>query len=286
MKRISLLLAAALIASPALNATPPPGYKLEWSDEFDGTKLDTTKWVHWGPGKRRSAINVPEAVTVRDGVLTITTYTENGKHYTGMVSTDKLFERRYGYWEARIKWADAPGTFSAFWTWTWTMGKPVGDVANAGVEIDFVEHRAFGPQMKNIADMACFTIHYDGYDKKYHKRKSHVSPPLGLGEGFHLYGCKWTEDSYSFYLDDKLIWTENDPKTISKKPQFMILSTEIGAPNWTAPVPKEGYGDHASSKVKMIVDYARWYAGPDSSGPPAAKKEEGARPQPAGKPVR
>jgi len=68
-------------------AEPPQGYVLKWSDEFDGVALDQTKWVHWLAGKRRHAMNVPNAVTLRHGFLTIATYTEAGKHFTGMIST-------------------------------------------------------------------------------------------------------------------------------------------------------------------------------------------------------
>ena len=98
-----------LCCGAPLFAELPQGYALKWSDEFDGAELDKTKWVHWLPGKRRHAMNVPDAVTLRDGFLTIATYTEAGKHFTGMISTRDKYEVQYGYYEARIEWADAPG---------------------------------------------------------------------------------------------------------------------------------------------------------------------------------
>ncbi len=52
-----------LCCGASLYAEPPQGYVLKWSDEFDGVELDQTKWVHWNPGKRRHAMNVPEAVS-------------------------------------------------------------------------------------------------------------------------------------------------------------------------------------------------------------------------------
>src|SRR6266446_7548496 len=100
MKSLALLLALAALAV----AEPPPEYQLKWADEFDGTQLDLQKWKIWLPGKRRDAINTPDAVTVADGRLTITTYTEGGKHYTGMISTQGIFETSFGYYEARIQW--------------------------------------------------------------------------------------------------------------------------------------------------------------------------------------
>ena len=47
----------------------------------------------------------------------------------------------YGYFEANIKFHDPPGEWSAFWIYSPSFGRPVGDVANAGAEIDIVEHR-------------------------------------------------------------------------------------------------------------------------------------------------
>src|SRR5438128_8004948 len=89
-------------------AEPPPGYQLKWADEFDGTQLDLQKWKLWLPGKRRDAINTLDAVSVAGGKLTIGTYTEGGKHYTAMISTQGIFEPSFGYYEARIQWQDAP----------------------------------------------------------------------------------------------------------------------------------------------------------------------------------
>jgi beta-glucanase (GH16 family) len=243
---------------PAL-AQPPEGYVLKWADEFDGTQLDPSKWKQWRPGKRRDATNVPEAVSVRDGFLTITTYTEDGKHFTGMIGTAGLFETRYGYWEARMKFDDAPGTWSCFWSESPTMGNPVGDVATAGLEIDFVEHRQMDNDGKDIANTANFTLHWDGYGKD-HKVKWHATEDLKLGNGFHTYGCEWTETEYRFYIDGKVRWTADGP--ISKRPQFVILSTEVDDKSWASHIPKEGYGDRDTSEVKLVVDYVRYYAKP------------------------
>ena len=64
---------------------------LEWSDEFDGTTLDTTKWNYRLLGPRHDAINIENAVSVTNGVLTITTYTEGGTNFTGMIGTENIY---------------------------------------------------------------------------------------------------------------------------------------------------------------------------------------------------
>lgn len=245
-------------------AEPPPGYELKWNDEFDGEKLDLQKWNHWLPGKRRDAVNTADAVSVADGKLTITTYTEGGQHYTGMVSTEGKYERAFGYWEARIQWGDAPATWSAFWIISAPMmlphmGEHIGNVAKAGNEVDFVEHRSVDEEGKPMAGKANFTMHWDGY-AEHRNGSGFLTPDLKLDEGFHIYGCEWSENGYRFFIDGKMLW--ETPGPVSKRPQFTILSTEVENKLWSWSIPEGGYGDRASSKVKMVVDYVRIYEKP------------------------
>jgi beta-glucanase (GH16 family) len=254
-----LAIPAIIFLVAAAHAEPPPGYRLAWADEFDGTQLDAKKWVHWLPGVRRHATNVPEAVTVADGMLTITTYTEGGKNFTGMIGTEKLYEARYGYWEARIDFDDAPGMWSAFWSQTPTIGDPLGDVARAGMEIDFAEHRFEDSEGKRIDGTVNHTLHWDGYGWK-HRGSGKATPDWGLGGGFHVYGFEWTATEYRFFVDGKLTWTVNTP--ISQRTQFVILSSEVESEAWSGKIPAGGYGTRAESKTRMRVDYVRHYTKP------------------------
>jgi beta-glucanase (GH16 family) len=245
-------------------AGPPEGYVLKWSDEFNGTRLDPAKWKVWLPGKRRDAVNTPDALTITDGMLTITTYTEGGKHYTAMVSTKGIFEPSFGYYEARIQWRDAPGTWSVFWTISHPMllphmGAHIGNVATAGNEVDFVEHREVDHDGKKMAGQANFTLHWDGY-AEHRNGSGFLTQDLGLDAGFHTYGCEWSETGYRFFIDGRMLW--KTPGPVSKRPQFIILSTEVEDNLWSSHVPKEGYGDRRSSKVKFVVDYVRYFAKP------------------------
>ena len=239
------------------SAKPPTGYQLVWSDEFSGNTLDTNKWENWLVGKRRDALNTTNAITVGHGHLTITSYSEDGKYYTGMISTRNLFQPVLGYWEARIKYQDAPGMWSAFWLQTPTMGQPLDDPGKAGVEIDICEHRAVSTEGETIAGKVQHTLHWNGYGKG-HKSIGHMTPELKLGSGYHVYGFQWTTNEYRFYIDGKLTWI-ND-KAVSHAPEFAILSSEIENTAWAGHIPAGGYGDAAHSDTKMIVDYVRYYA--------------------------
>lgn len=262
MKPSPLLASAAMAAllpfsvPHSATAAPPEGYRLAWSDEFDGATLDTNKWSQRQPGRRRDAINTADAIRVADGQLTLSTYTEGGKHYTGMIGTHGKFERAVGYWEARIKFEDSPGEWSAFWIHTDRMGRPVGDPATAGMEIDVVEHRVLDKGGKDISAHAQHTLHWDGYGKD-HKSKGHTVTDPSLARGFHTYGLEWTEKEYRFYIDDRLTWTA--PTPVSKRPQFILLSSEIEDKGWAGAIPTGGYGPRESTKTKMTVDYVRFH---------------------------
>jgi beta-glucanase (GH16 family) len=235
---------------------PPPGYKMVWSDEFNGTALDTNKWDHWLIGPRRDSINTADAVTVSNGTLTITTYTDADRHYTGMISTEGKFEPIYGYFEARIDFDDSPGRWTAFWMQTPTMGRPMGKPDKAGVEIDIVEHRSVDKQGGNIDGQAMANLHWDGYGRNHKQRGS---PMFGsnLGKGFHIYALAWTPDAMKFYVDQEQVWAVTNP--VSRTREFLILSSEVDASAWAGKPPEEGYGSRESSRTRMVVDYVRVY---------------------------
>ncbi len=239
--------------------TPPVGCQLAWSDEFDGDKLDMDKWSHRGLGPRRDAVNVKDAVTVCDGQLTITTYTSGGKHYTGMIGTQGKFDRCFGYWEARVRFEDAPGMWSAFWIQTPTFGRPPNDPAAAGTEIDVIEHRVSDRTGKDISGLVHHALHIGGA-----KSQTHVAEDPNLSSGFHTFGVLWTETEYTFFVDGKATWKTTP---VSKRTQYIILSSEVQDKSWAGTVPADGYGSRESSKTKTIVDYVRFYEPkPDSGG--------------------
>src|ERR1700722_1842864 len=77
MKTFVLTLLSAWFAAAAL-ASPvdKPGWKLTFDDEFDGAKLDLTKWNPndpWGWERNQELqAYVPDAFTVAGGILRIT----------------------------------------------------------------------------------------------------------------------------------------------------------------------------------------------------------------------
>jgi beta-glucanase (GH16 family) len=261
-----LLLVGLLWSSIASRGAPPPGYILDWSDEFDGSTLDTNKWKHRLPGLRNDAVNTANAVSVTNGVLTIVTYSEDGTNFTGMIGTENLYMPLYGYIEARINFNDSPGEWSAFWMTAATMVIP-GDPHANGTEIDIVEHRSVNANNVLNHNRALAAIHWDGYDVE-HKTISSGLVGSGLSTDWHLFALEWTTNLQNFYYDGVLVWgVTNSPAQdpmppeapVSQRSQYLILSSEVRDDHWAGNIPVGGYGNRASSTTKMNVDYVRSY---------------------------
>lgn len=260
--RIQCALLSSIVLVTAGIAAPPPGYKLKWHDEFDGNVLNSNYW-NVIQGLRRVAINTDKAVTVTNGCLVLTTYTEQGKNYTGFVNTRGKVLSGYGYYEASIQSSNTPGNWSAFWLQSpYIMQTNVLNNPKNGVEIDVFEHRFTDAHHVDWTDGGDHALHWNGYDKKFHKSSVHFDPNLGVRSGFHTYGLLWTSNSYSFFVDGRQTWTTNH--LVSSISEFVLLSSEIEDKGWAGDVPEGGYPGLADSQIKMYVDYVRYYAPPSS----------------------
>jgi beta-glucanase (GH16 family) len=262
MKRL-LMASVVLCATLAAGADAPEGYKLRWKEDFDGDKLDAAKWTTV-VGPRKGGYSVADAARVKDGALTITTYTKDGKHCTGFLTTKGKFETTYGYIEAAIRFNSMPGEWGAFWLMTSSIGQPAGDPAKAGTEIDIVEHRASDSKGQDIRDTYVINLHWDGYGKNHKTEGITVKPgfsAMPLPGEWHTYALHWTPERYTFYYDGVEKWTTTN--AVSRRSEFLLLTCEIGATNWAGKCPAEGYGTLAESKTKMEVDWIRvWQAPP------------------------
>lgn len=254
---VLLLIAPGLFGGCASVAPPLPGYHLVWHDEFDGDHLDTTRWSHYAPGPHRVAVNVPESVTLDgQGHLLITTSrvdvaqpdgSSRPQIHTGMISTRRLFETTYGYFECRMRVQTQRGHWSAFWINTPTMGNPVGDPATAGVEIDVIEYLTSA----DYADKANHTIHWDYKTPRYQRDFTRVVVP-DIAVGFHTFACEWTPDYLAFFVDGRETWRTS--KAIPKRDQYMILSVEVG--KWAGDIAEAALPDG------IAVDYVRVWKRP------------------------
>lgn len=237
---VAVLPTSAATAAPAnadstssaagLPAAVASGYKLTFSDEFNGNQLDTTKWGYqygcFDPAQR-SQVNYtdsPENVSVRDGYLNLTarysptktkwdgtqiprtckdgSTTYDAPFTSGMITTKtkdgKVLYAAPGtgfYAEARIKLPAARSSWSSFWA-TGTKGGWPGNG-----EIDVFESKGYDPSflMSNIHTPRV------GNPKKtqQHQGMMHGDTVTSQSE-FHTYGVLKTADAIEFYFDGQM----------------------------------------------------------------------------------
>jgi beta-glucanase (GH16 family) len=236
--------------------------ELLWHDEFDGKSLDTTKWEYRQLGKRRDAYNVKEAVSVKKGKLYINTWSENQadgekKFCTGMIGSEGKLAIRKGYFEARIKFNDKPGMWSAFWLQSPTFGKINGKPEESGVEIDIMEHRVNDKDGNDVKNLVASNLHFGfGLESRPFTKMTEDA-----GKGYHIYGMKWDDDQYIFYFDGILYYraVKADSVEISKVPEYIILSSEVQDNGWAGKISPGGFGNLQENQTKMIVDWVRVY---------------------------
>ena len=218
-------------------------WKLVWNDEFDGDKLDETKWdVPDGP--RRAGRWSPKAVGLDGkGSLAIKTLKEGDTYLDGCARTRGKFEHAFGYYVARIRLQKQPGHWSAFWMYNTSVGK-VGNEGMDGTEIDIMEKPWLDDRVQQ-------TLHWDGYGKA-HKSKGQVVKVPGVMAGWHTFSLLWTPDEYVFYVDGKETWRTN-AGGVCQVPLYLKLSDEVELKGWAGELAKATLPD------EFLTDYVRVY---------------------------
>lgn len=243
----ALLLIPQFAHGQELKDSLPPApegktWKMVWHDEFDGTKLDETKWDIPPDDKRRDAHWMRKAIALDGkGHLVISTLKEGDKYIDGCVRTKGKFEHAFGYYVARIQLQKQPGHWSAFWLYNQSVNK-VGDEGRGGTEIDIYEKPWLDDRVQQ-------TLHWGGYGKD-HKSAGNVMTVPGIMEGWHTFSLLWLPDEYVFYVDGKETW-RTKAGGVCQVPLYIKLSDEVG--KWGGDIAKATLPD------AFLVDYVRVY---------------------------
>ena len=125
-----------------------PGWKLVWSDEFDGAYIDTNIWTYdlgnnsgWGNNELEYYTGSTQNSYVSNGFLHIAALRQsmNGFNYTSArMKTEGLYSAEYGRFEFRASLPSGAG----FWPALWMLGANIDTVGWPGCgEIDVMENK-------------------------------------------------------------------------------------------------------------------------------------------------
>lgn len=248
-------------------AGPPAGWKLVWSDEFDGAAgglPDPAKWGYdtshnktgWFNDEQQYYAGArPENSRVQDGRLVIEARKEalaqapdyGGQRYTSArLTTAGKHAWTYGFFETRAKLPCGRGTWPAIW-----MLGTSGAWPQLG-EIDIMEH--VGKKQGEVLG----TVHTGAYNHVIHTQKGGAVQMPDVCDAFHNYQLTWTADRIAIGVDGRVFFTFDNPKNGNKAqwpfdaPQYLLLNLAMGG-QLGGPV------DDAILPVRMEVEYVRVY---------------------------
>lgn len=243
-------------------------WKLVWDDEFNGSKIDTSKWSFEigngtnGWGNNELEYYTPDNAYLKDGNLVIEAKKQkivvNGKTYdytSARMTTENKFSFEYGKIAFRAELPEGQG----IWPAVWMLGdnfKTVGWPACG--EIDLME------LIGNKPGTVYGTIH------------GPISGGPGIGasytlpdgktfaDAFHTFTVIWNKEAIGFYVDGHLYnfitksWVDyhyGNSEWVYNHKFFLILDVAVGGnwpgnPNSTTQFPQ-----------KMKIDYIRVYKG-------------------------
>lgn len=293
---ISFLISLLMLISPAAPdffGLPEKGtgnmidmnkFTLTWNDEFDGDKLDSSKWgTEWWVTMRKGGYWHEDMLSVKDGHLIISTqyydkplenryyekwhdkinFDDYGPgYYSSIVTTSGKFEQCYGYFETRCILPAGYGLWSAFWM----MNEGVYNVdgtGNDGTEIDVFESMYYkdhwwGP------DSVAVNLHLDGYNEAHqHFNVGRFFIENNPYEEFNTYGVEWNPDEYIFYINGEEVGRTNFGG-VSDNPEYLLLSVEVAGQNGVADSDRHGTGKITKTPeenwpTEFVVDYVRCY---------------------------
>lgn len=249
---LAILLTTATVAL-AQPPTPPKGYKWvkneKFSDEFNGSSLDKTKWYdrspYWVNGRPPATFRA-HTVSVNDGFLQIKNEVLNEQdsvyNIAGGAVASVATDGHYGYYESRLK---ASGISMS--TTFWMKNKPAGpDCPFEVQELDIAELVGMQKQKNDFRNILhsnthTFRTECDG-SRNVVSSGGRCAIIPAANEAFHIYGCWWEDaNNIHIYLDGQYQFTMHPDTTFSKtpfnRPMYMHMVTETY--NWETPPTEE-----------------------------------------------
>lgn len=272
--RVSTLLSLMVLTIASLVAQKAPvvsGWNLIWQDEFDGSRLDTTRWtvlIREQSKHNERQYYVPDEVSVEHGFLRIRSrIREYGsmKYTSGRLDTKGKFAPTYGRFEIRAKLPGGKGLWPAHWLYPqnrdWRMERLMADEIAKGNERLIPEERPWYSEIDIMEflgherNILYGTHHYYSFDGQKRTSSGTWRGTVDYTQDFHVYVLEWEPDSLRWYIDGQLLHATTDG--VPHAPHYLILNTAVGG-SWP--------GDPDSTTVFPQfhdIDYVRVYQRPN-----------------------
>ena len=255
-----------IFTSDTISTVPTKGYNtpatysnytLVWSDEFNGTSLNTADWNYEigngnsGWGNNELQYYLKENTEVEDGVLTITAKRQSITPYQ-YTSSRLTTQGKQSFQFGRIDIRAALPKGQGLWPALWMLGDDISTVGwpKCG-EIDIME-LVGGSGNKNRTVHG--TAHWDINGSKADNGGSNSLSSGDFSQEWHVFTLVWDENEIKWYRDDiqyHSISTSSDAMSEFRQKLFFIFNVAVGG-NWPG-------SPDASTKFpqRMHVDYIR-----------------------------
>ncbi|HPS55017.1 MAG TPA: glycoside hydrolase family 16 protein [Sedimentisphaerales bacterium] len=229
------------------------GYVLTFADEFDGDKLDETKWTMGYPGWTEPE-SAPMAYVIdanqcelRDGINYMKEEKRKCKNLNGvekeyasaLIQTADTFMQCFGWYEIRCKMPKFLGAFPAFWLF------PKGNIEPPSGEIDVFEH------LSRWGEYTSWNMHWGDYADKHREILAQKYLVPGINSEYHTYACDWEPGKVSFYVDGQM-YSSFEGKEVPSVPMYMIVNGGIEGWGWKV-------AEDSAFPDALAVDYIRVY---------------------------
>jgi beta-glucanase (GH16 family) len=252
-----------------------------WSDEFNGTNIDLTKWTFdigngcaggncgWGNGELEYYTSNSANAYVTNGFLHIraqqqvTNSSEGTFNYTSArMKTQGLYWKTYG----RIEWRAKLPAGTGFWPALWMLGTNINSIGWPGCgEIDVVENNG-----------ATITFEQGSFHSGGSTGDATKIFNFAGGDSvtnFHLYDLDWTSNSIIWSVDGvgyetQTVWSSSTGEPYPfpfNQPFFFLMNLAVGGSYLGYP-STNSINPHMPGE--MVIDYIRVYDYIASTNPP------------------
>ncbi|MDT8420772.1 MAG: glycoside hydrolase family 16 protein [Desulfuromonadales bacterium] len=273
---------ASIPDSAEIPGTTPPD-NLLWSDEFNGTSLNTAKWNietgygsdGWGNDEWQLYTDSSQNIKVENGNLVITARCDSGECgkrdgsiTSARINTKGKFTAKYGSVQARIKTPPGQGMWSAFWM----LGSSFDAVGwPYSGEIDIMEMHDRYSNNYTVQAAAHWSDPASSANDGWTYTYDAISFDTPLTDDFHVYELTWDEDRIVVKVDGQQYYVQTiNPSTMDEflNDFFLLLNVAVGGTLGADPVTNQSW------QYDMLVDWVRVYG--EAVEPPPAGSEDAA----------